>query len=81
MDNLLDYMGYYSSIFIRKDYQMDKDKFEYIVLEKTKYGNYFVRGVFQTPQEGREMQKGLEIINNVSKDKNTYHVFCNYLEE
>jgi hypothetical protein len=81
VDNLLDYMGYYGKVFIRKDYQMDKDKFEYIVLEKTKYGNYFVKGVFETPQEGRKMQEGLEIISKVSKDQNTYHVFCNYLEE
>ena len=74
-------MGDYSKVFIRKDNQMDKDKFEYVVLEKTKYGNYFVKGIFETPQEARKMQEGLEIISNVSKDQNTYHIFCNYIEE
>ena len=56
-------------------------KAEYIVLEKSKYGNYFVKGSFETNEEAIEMKKGLLIINDVSKTDYTYHIFCNFWEE
>ena len=56
-------------------------KSEYIVLEKSKYGNYFVKGSFETKEEAIEMKKGLLIINDVSKTDYTYHIFCNFWEE
>ena len=58
----------------------DNYKFEYVVLEKSKYNNYFVKGVFETPQEAREMEKGLRIINKVSKTDYTYHTFTNVFD-
>ena len=54
---------------------------EYIVLEKMKYGTYSVKGSFQTAEEARQMKKGLEIVNAVSKTDHTYHIFCNVAEE
>ena len=58
----------------------DNNKFEYVVLEKTKHGNYFVKGVFETPSQARQMEKGLNIINEVSKTDYTYHTFCNVFD-
>lgn len=56
-------------------------KAEYIVLEKTKHGNYFFKGSFETIEEAQQMKKGLEIVNSVSKTQYAYHIFCNVAEE
>tara|TARA_B100001063_G_C16432680_1_gene389652 strand:+ start:401 stop:580 length:180 start_codon:yes stop_codon:yes gene_type:complete len=56
-------------------------KAEYIVLEKTRFGNYFVKGSFKSVEEARKMKEGLVIVNDVSKTENTYHIFCNVWEE
>lgn len=56
-------------------------KAEYIVIEKMKYGTYNVKGSFETAEEARQMKKGLEIVNAVSKTEYTYTIFCNVAEE
>ncbi len=54
---------------------------EYIVVEKSKYGNIFVKGSFETLNEAIQLKKGLLIVNEVSKNENTLLIFCNVNEK
>lgn len=54
---------------------------EYIVVEKSKYGNIFVKGSFETLNEAIKLKKGLLIVNEVSKNDNTLLIFCNVNEK
>jgi len=54
---------------------------EYIVVEKSKYGNIFVKGSFETLNEAIKLKKGLLIVNEVSKNENALIIFCNVNEK